>query len=156
MISNLTSQLKEMKAMHRLPEIYKEVVQTRKDMGYPPLVTPASQIIGSQAVLNVLFGRYVRVSNQLKDLVLGLYGKTPVPIDKDLAKKILKNYKRGQEPITCRPADDLPSEIEDARKTIGDLARTDEDLLGWILFPQTMEKYLKTKYTVDANVGASA
>jgi len=154
MISNLTSQLKEMKALERLPEIYKEVVQTRKDMGYPPLVTPASQIIGSQAVLNVLFGRYVRVSNQLKDLVLGLYGKTPAPIDKDLAGKILKNNKRGQDPITGRPADDLPPEIEDAKKTIGGLARTDEDLLGWILFPQTMEKYLKMKYAVDPNASA--
>ncbi|MBP7230819.1 MAG: pyruvate carboxylase subunit B [Syntrophaceae bacterium] len=148
MISNLTSQLKEMKALDRLPEIYKEVVQTRKDMGYPPLVTPASQIIGSQAVLNVLFGRYVRVSNQLKDLVLGLYGRTPVPIDKDLARKILKNYKRGQEPITGRPADDLLPEIEEAKKNIGHLARNDEDLLGWILFPQTMEKYLKQKYNI--------
>lgn len=87
MISNLTGQLKEMNALDRLDEIYKEVVQTRKDMGYPPLVTPVSQIIGAQAVLNVLFGRYVRVSNQLKDLVLGLYGRTPMPIDPELTKK---------------------------------------------------------------------
>lgn len=154
MISNLAGQLKEMKALHRMGEICDEVVRTRKDMGYPPLVTPVSQIIGAQAVLNVLFGRYVRVSNQLKDLVLGLYGKTPVPIDTELTKKLLKNYKRGQEPISGRPADHLPPEIEDAKKTIGDLARTDEDLLGWILFPQTMEKYLKTKYAVDATVSA--
>lgn len=149
MISNLASQLKEMNALDRLSEIYKEVVQTRKDMGYPPLVTPASQIIGSQAVLNVLFGRYVRISNQLKDLVLGLYGKTPAPIDPELTKKILKGYKRGQEPITGRPADYLQPEIEEAKKTIGDLARTDEDLLGWILFPQTMEKFLQTKYGIN-------
>lgn len=155
MISNLTSQLKEMKALDRLPEIYIEVVQTRKDMGYPPLVTPASQIIGSQAVLNVLFGRYVRVSNQLKDLVLGLYGRTPVPIDRELAKKILKSYKRGQEPITHRPADDLPPEIEEAKKTIGELAKNDEDLLGWILFPQTIEKYLRVKYQIDESAGAA-
>lgn len=156
MISNLTSQLKEMKALDRLSEIYKEVVQTRKDMGYPPLVTPSSQIIGSQAVLNVLFGRYVRISNQLKDLVLGLYGKTAVPIDKELTAKILKNYKRGQEPITCRPADLLAPEIEEARKTAGDLAKTDEDLLGWILFPQTMEKYLRTKYGMETPADAPA
>jgi len=154
MISNLTSQLKEMKALDRINEIYKEVVQTRKDMGYPPLVTPASQIIGSQAVLNVIFGRYVRISNQLKDLVLGLYGKTPGPIDKDLAQKILKNYRRGQTPITGRPADDLPLEMEEAKKAIGHLAQTDEDLLGWILFPQTMEKYLQKKYGVDTAAGA--
>lgn len=156
MISNLISQLKEMNALDRIDDIYKEVVQTRKDMGYPPLVTPSSQIIGSQAVLNVIFGRYVRVSNQLKDLVLGLYGRTPAPIDKELAAKILKNYKRGQTPISVRPANSLPPEIEEARKTIGSLARNDEDLLGWILFPQTMEKYLHTKYAVDAAAGASA
>jgi len=156
MISNLAGQLKEMNALHRMGEICDEVVHTRKDMGYPPLVTPVSQIIGAQAVLNVLFGRYVRVSNQLKDLVLGLYGKTPVPIDAELTKKLLKNYKRGQEPISGRPADQLPPEIEEARKTIGNLARTDEDLLGWILFPQTMEKYLHTKYPVDTTGKVSA
>ena len=155
MISNLVSQLKEMNALHRMGEIHKEIVQIRKEMGYPPLVTPSSQIIGSQAVLNVLFGRYVRISNQLKDLVLGLYGKTAVPIDKELTAKILKNYKRGQEPISVRPADLLPPEMEEARKTIGHLARTDEDLLGWILFPQTMEKYLQGKYHDGATQSAS-
>jgi pyruvate/oxaloacetate carboxyltransferase len=155
MISNLASQLKEMNALHRINEIHREIAQIRKDMGYPPLVTPSSQIIGSQAVLNVLFGRYVRVSNQLKDLVLGLYGKTPVPIDKELSARILKNYKRGTEPITCRPADLLAPEIEEAKKAIGDLARTDEDLLAWILFPQTMEKYLQEKYRDGATQSAS-
>jgi pyruvate/oxaloacetate carboxyltransferase len=155
MISNLISQLKEMKALDRLGEIHEEIVHTRKDMGYPPLVTPSSQIIGSQAVLNVLFGRYVRVSNQLKDLVLGLYGKTPVPIDKELSARILKNYKRGTEPISTRPADLLQPEIEEAKKTIGHLARTEEDLLGWILFPQTMEKYLQEKYRAEPIRSAS-
>ncbi|MGP8154604.1 MAG: pyruvate carboxylase subunit B [Smithella sp.] len=150
MISNLTNQLKEMNALNRIDEIYKEVVQTRKDMGYPPLVTPSSQIVGAQAVLNVLFGRYVRLSNQLKDLVYGLYGKTPIPIDADLTKKILKGYKLGQEPITCRPADLLKPEIEEAKKQIGDLARNDEDLLAYILFPATMEKLLKTKYGIES------
>lgn len=74
----------------------------------------------------------------------------PMPIDKDLAQNILKNYKRGQTPITCRPTDDLPPEMEDAKKAIGDLARTDEDLPGWTLFPQTMGKYLQTKCAADA------
>ncbi|PKN19252.1 MAG: pyruvate carboxylase [Deltaproteobacteria bacterium HGW-Deltaproteobacteria-6] len=148
MISNLASQLKEMKALHRMGEITKEVVQTRKDMGYPPLVTPVSQIIGAQAVLNVLFGRYVRVSNQLKDLVLGLYGKTPVPIDAELTKKLLKNYKLGSEPITGRPADLLQPEIDDAKKKLGDLGRSDEDVLAYILYPATMEKFLKAKYGI--------
>ena len=149
MISNLTGQLKEMKALDRLGEIYIEVVQTRKDMGSPPLVTPVSQIIGAQAVLNVLFGRYVRVSNQLKDLVLGLYGKTPMPIDAQLTKKILKNYKRGQEPVSGRPADYLEPEIEAARKAMGDLARSDEDVLAYILYPATMTKFLQAKYGIE-------
>lgn len=155
MISNLTGQLKEMNALDRIGEIYREVVQTRKDMGSPPLVTPVSQIIGAQAVLNVLFGRYVRVSNQLKDLVLGLYGKTPMPMDPELTKKILKNYKRGQEPITGRPADYLEPEIEAARKTLGDLARSDEDVLGYILYPSTMIKFLQNKYGVEASPRAN-
>jgi pyruvate carboxylase subunit B len=154
MISNLTGQLKEMNALDRLEEIYKEVVQTRRDMGYPPLVTPVSQIVGAQAVLNVLFGRYVRISNQLKDLVLGLYGQTPMPIDPELARKILKNYKRGQEPISVRPADLLSPEMEEARKTIGHLARNEEDVLAWIMFPQTMEKFLQTKYGISESVSA--
>ena len=154
MISNLTNQLKEMNALDRLDEIYSEVEQTRKDMGYPPLVTPVSQIVGAQAVLNVLFGRYVRISNQFKDLVLGLYGKTPAPIDQGLAKKILKNYKRGQKPITGRPADYLPSEMEAAAKSIGNLARNDEDVLAWILYPATMEKFLQKKYGVNQSVSA--
>ncbi|MGD0279167.1 MAG: pyruvate carboxylase subunit B [Smithella sp.] len=150
MISNLTGQLKEMNALDRLAEIYTEVVQTRKDMGSPPLVTPVSQIIGAQAVLNVLFGRYVRVSNQLKDLVLGLYGKTPMPIDAELTKKILKNYKRGQEPLSGRPADYVEPEIEAAKKSLGDLARSDEDVLAYILYPATMIKFLQTKYGIES------
>ena len=154
MISNLTGQLKEMNALDRLGEIYKEVVQTRKEMGSPPLVTPVSQIIGAQAVLNVLFGRYVRISNQLKDLVLGMYGKTPMPIDPELTKKILKNYKRGQEPISGRPADYLEPEIEAASKSIGHLARNEEDVLAWILYPATMEKFLQTKYRINQTISA--
>ncbi len=154
MISNLTGQLKEMNALDRLGEIYEEVVQTRKEMGSPPLVTPVSQIIGAQAVLNVLFGRYVRISNQLKDLVLGMYGKTPMPIDQELTKKILKNYKRGQEPISGRPADYLEPEMEAAAKNIGHLARNDEDVLAYILYPATMEKFLQTKYGISESVSA--
>jgi pyruvate carboxylase subunit B len=154
MVSNLTNQLKEMNALDRLDEILSDVEKTRKDIGYPPLVTPASQMVGAQAVLNVLFGRYVRISNQLKDLVLGMYGKTPVPIDQDLAKKILKNYKHGQELITGRPADYLKPEIEAAKKNIGHLARNDEDVLAWILFPATMEKFLQKKYEINQSASA--
>ena len=146
MISNLTSQLKEMKALDRLEEIYREVEQTRKDMGCPPLVTPVSQIVGAQAVLNVLFGRYVKVTNQLKDLVLGLYGKTPLPIEPELVRMILKKYKRGEEPVAGRPGDYLPPEIANAKKQMGNLARTDEDVLAYILYPASMQEFLQKKY----------
>jgi len=156
MISNLTGQLKEMKALNRLEEIYEEVEKTRKDMGCPPLVTPVSQIVGAQAVWNVLFGRYAKVTYQLKDLVLGLYGKTPMPIDSLLTKDILKNYKHGQEPITGRPADYLEPEMEKARKRIGDLARCDEDVLAYALFPATMGKFLQSKYGVNKRESADA
>jgi len=146
MISNLISQLKDMKALDRLPEVYAEVPATRKELGTVPLVTPTSQIIGSQAVLNVLFGKYKMVTNQIKDLAFGLYGKTPTPIDPDVQEKVLKGYSRGQTPITCRPADFLEPELEEAKKAIGDLAKTDEDLLTYALYPQTGEEYLRVKY----------
>ena len=102
MISNLVSQLKEAKALHRLNEVYAEVPITRKELGTPPLVTPTSQIVGVQAVMNVLFGKYKMITNQVKDLVYGLYGKTPTPIDPEIQKIVLKNYKRGQTPVTGR------------------------------------------------------
>ncbi|HPX55026.1 MAG TPA: pyruvate carboxylase subunit B [Syntrophales bacterium] len=148
MISNLISQLKDMKALDRLPEVYAEVPATRKELGTVPLVTPTSQIIGSQAVLNVLFGKYKMVTNQIKDLAFGLYGKTPTPIDPAVQEKVLKGYSRGQTPITCRPADFLEPELEEAKKAIGDLAKTEEDLLTYALYPQTGEEYLRVKYGV--------
>jgi pyruvate/oxaloacetate carboxyltransferase len=148
MISNLISQLKDMKALDRLPEVYAEVPATRKELGTVPLVTPTSQIIGSQAVLNVLFGKYKMVTNQIKDLAFGLYGKTPTPIDPAVQEKVLKGYSRGQTPITCRPADFLEPELEEAQKAIGDLAKTEEDLLTYALYPQTGEEYLRVKYGV--------
>ncbi len=120
MISNLVSQLKEAKALDRLDEVYREVAVTRRELGTPPLVTPTSQIVGVQAVLNVLFGKYKMVTNEVKDLVYGLYGKTPTPIDPRVQEKVLKNYKRGQSPVTGRAADFLEPELEKARAKIGD------------------------------------
>ncbi len=146
MISNLVSQLTEAKALHRINEVYKEVAVTRKELGMPPLVTPTSQIVGVQAVLNVLFGRYKMVTNEVKDLVYGLYGKTPIPIDSEIQKKILKGYKRGETPVTGRAADYLDPEIEAAREKIGDLAKDDFDLLIYALYPTTGEQFLKWKY----------
>jgi pyruvate/oxaloacetate carboxyltransferase len=115
----------------------------------PPLATPTSQIVGVQAVLNVLFGRYKMVTNEVKDLAYGLYGRTPVPIDPDIQKKVLKGYKKGEHPITGRPADSLAPELDEARKKIGDLARNDDDLLIYALYPTTGERFLRWKYGLE-------
>jgi len=149
MISNLVGQLMEAKALDRLPEVYKDVAVTRKELGMPPLVTPTSQIVGVQSVLNVLFGRYKMVTNEVKALVYGLYGKTPMPIDPDVQKKVLKGYKRGETPVTGRAADYLEPELEDARKKIGDLAKDDYDLLIYTLYPTTGKQFLKWKYGLE-------
>ncbi|MBU4074544.1 MAG: pyruvate carboxylase subunit B [Proteobacteria bacterium] len=149
MISNLVSQLKEMNALDRLDEVHREIPRTRKEAGMPPLVTPTSQIVGVQAVMNVVSGRYKMVTNQFKDLMYGLYGQTPAPIDPEVQKMVLKHHKRGQTPITGRPADYLQPELEEDRKKIGDLARTDEDLLIYALYPATGEQFLKWKYGIE-------
>jgi len=149
MISNLVSQLKEANALHRIQEVYEEVAVTRRELGMPPLVTPTSQIVGVQAVLNVLFGRYKMVTNEVKDLVYGLYGKTPIPVDPEIQKKILKNYKRGNTPVTGRAADYIEPELEKAREKAGDLAKDDFDLLILALYPTTGEKFLKWKYGLE-------
>jgi pyruvate carboxylase subunit B len=149
MISNLVSQLREMNALDRLSEVYAEIPRTRKDAGTPPLVTPTSQIVGVQAVMNVVAGRYKMVNNQFSDLVYGLYGKTPTPIDPEVQKVVLKRNKRGQTPITGRPADYLEPELAEDKKKIGDLAKTEEDLLTYALYPSTGEQYLKWKYGIE-------
>jgi pyruvate carboxylase subunit B len=149
MISNLVSQLKEANALDRLPEVHAEIPITRKELGTPPLVTPTSQIVGVQAVLNVLLGKYKMVTNQVKDLVYGLYGKTPAPVDLEVQKKVLKGYKRGETPITGRAADFIEPELAKDREKIGPLARTEEDLLTYALYPTTGEQFLKWKYGVE-------
>ena len=154
MISNLVSQLTEAKALDRLPEVYKDVAVTRKELGMPPLVTPTSQIVGVQSVLNVLFGRYKMVTNEVKDLAFGLYGKTPVPVDPEVQKKILKGYKRGDTPVTGRAADYLEPELERAKEKIGDLAKDDYDLLIYALYPTTGEQFLKWKYGLEEKPSA--
>jgi pyruvate carboxylase subunit B len=149
MLSNLVNQLKEAKALDRLPEVYKEVAVTRRELGMPPLVTPTSQIVGVQAVLNVLFGRYKMVTNEVKDLVYGLYGKTPIPVDPEVQKRVLKGYKRGETPVTGRAADYLAPELEDAREKVGDLAKDDFDLIIYALYRNTGEQFLKWKYGLE-------
>jgi pyruvate carboxylase subunit B len=124
MLSNLVNQLREMDALDKIDEVYKELPKVRKDLGQIPLVTPTSQIVGIQTVNNVLFDepgeRYKMITGQVKDLCYGLYGKTAVPINEEVQKKALKGYDRGEEPITCRPAEVLKPELEKAKEEIGD------------------------------------
>lgn len=146
MASNLVNQLKEANALDRISEVYEELPRTRKDLGTPPLVTPTSQIVGVQAVLNVLFGRYKMITNQVKDICYGLYGKTPTEIDPEVRAKALKGYSRGETPITVRPGDILEPELDSAREKIGDLAKNEEDLLIYALYPTTGKEFLEKKY----------
>ncbi|HOO89373.1 MAG TPA: pyruvate carboxylase subunit B [Syntrophales bacterium] len=146
MISNLKNQLQEAHALDRLPELWMEIPRVRRELGMPPLVTPTSQIVGAQAVLNVLSGRYRIISNQLRDLVFGLYGKTPVPVDPEIQQIVLKGHHGGSTPVTGRSADYIPAELERNRKEIGSLAKTEEDLLTYSLYPSTGQRFLKEKY----------
>ncbi|MDO8533105.1 MAG: pyruvate carboxylase subunit B, partial [Dehalococcoidia bacterium] len=146
MASNLISQLKEADALDRLEEVYKELPRTRKDLGYPPLVTPTSQIVGVQAVNNVIFGRYKMITAQVKDYAYGLYGKPPVAMDPDVVKLALKGYPRGETPITRRPADVLDPEMAKAKEDVKSIAKDMGDTLIYALYPTTGLRYLKWKY----------
>ena len=149
MMSNLVSQLREAGALDRIDEVYKELPRTRKELGNPPLVTPSSQIIGIQAVQNVLMGRYKMISGQVKDYIYGLYGKPPAEIDPEVQKIALKGYERGEEPITGRAADILEPEMEKAKEATKDIARDDGDVLIYALYPTTGMRYLRWKYGLE-------
>ena len=149
MMSNLIAQLKEANALHRLPEIYAEIPRVRKELGYPPLVTPTSQIIGVQAVQNVLVGRYKMISRQVQDYVYGLYGKPPAPIDPEVQKIVLKHYERGETPITYRPADILEPELDKAKEATKDIAQDIGDVLTYALYPTTGMRFLRWKYGLE-------
>ena len=150
MLSNLVNQLREMDALDKIDEVYKELPRVRKELGQVPLVTPTSQIVGIQTVNNVLFDdeneRYKMITAQVKDLCYGLYGKTAVPIDPEVQKKALKGYKRGEQPITCRPAEVIEPELEKAKEEIGDLAKDIDDLVLYAIYPVTGKRFLKWKY----------
>lgn len=140
MISNLVSQLEEQKAIHLLPQVLEEVPRVREDMGFPPLVTPSSQIVGTQAVVNVFLGeRYKIVSTEAKNYLRGLYGQPPAPMNEELQKKVLKNEK----PITNRPADNLEPEMEKAWEYLKarGLMEKDEDAISYAVFPQVAESF---------------
>ena len=148
MLSNLLSQLKMMNALDRFDEALVETPKVRKDMGYPPLVTPTSQMVGVQAVQNVLAGeRYKNVSKEIKAYCRGEYGHTPAPIDPAIQKKILGEEK----PLTGRYADTLPPIFEKTKRELKGIARCDEDVLSYIAFPQLAEKFFEERKAKEEN-----
>jgi len=142
MLSNLVSQLKQSNASDKYEEVLKEVPRVREDFGFPPLVTPSSQIVGTQAVLNVLMGeRYKMVPKESKALLKGEYGKTPSPIKEEILKKILGDEK----PITCRPADLIAPELAAAKEAVKEYEEQAEDALSYAMLPQVAEKFFKAR-----------
>lgn len=149
MTTNLLSQLAEADALDKLPDVLAELPQTRKDLGFPPLVTPTSQIVGIQAVQNVLFGRYELISQQIKDYAYGLYGQPPLPMDPEVVKKALKGYDRGEEPTTARPADVLEPEMKQAKKDVKEISKDTGDVLIYALYPVTGLQFLRWKHGLE-------
>ena len=152
MLSNLVSQLKQAGKEDKLEEVLQEVPRVRKDSGYPPLVTPSSQIVGSQAVFNVIGGeRYKMVTKEFKGLVRGEYGATPVPIDPEFVKKIIGD----ETPITCRPADALSPELDKMRSEVSEWYEQEEDILTYAQFGQVAVKFFEKrrneKYKIDGS-----
>ena len=150
MLSNLLSQLKMLNVPDKFEEALKETPKVREDMGFPPLVTPTSQLVGNMAVQNVLAGeRYKNVSSEIKAYCRGEYGKTPAPINEEVRKKILGDVK----PIEGRYAETLPTDtFEKAQEKLGDLAKTEEDVLSYIAFPSVAEKFLTDRKAKEENV----
>ncbi|MCI5643359.1 MAG: oxaloacetate decarboxylase subunit alpha [Peptoniphilus sp.] len=144
MLSNLNSQLSAAKQEHLFEKVLAEVPNVRKDMGYPPLVTPMSQMVGTQASFNVMTGkRYKMVPNEIKDYLKGLYGKTPVEVDETFRKSIIGDA----EVITDRPANHLEPALNKYKAEVGDLAKCEEDVLTYALFPQVAKDFLAKKYS---------
>ena len=148
MLSNLESQLKEQGASNKIDDVLKEIAVVQKDAGYPPLVTPTSQIVGTQAVFNVLFGRYNKLSGEFQDLVAGKYGACPAPKNPDVVKKALESLKMEKE-ITHRPADDISSEYskleDETKKLLGTSTVTTEDVLTYAMFPKVAPDFFKKR-----------
>ena len=150
MFSNMVAQLRQADALDRLPEVYDELPRTRRELGFPPLVTPTSQIVGTQAVSNVMFGRYKMISREVKDYVFGLYGRPPAPVDPEVQRLALQDYERGTQPIEGRAADLLEAELPAATEAARGLARDIGDVLCCALYPTTGLRFLKWKYGVEA------
>ncbi|MDR0616408.1 MAG: pyruvate carboxylase subunit B [Synergistaceae bacterium] len=151
MYSNLQSQLKEGNALGKLKDVLEEVPRVREEMGYPPLVTPTSQIVGTQAAMNVLVGeRWKVIPKEVRQYFLGYYGKTPAPVNKEIQQKATD----GETPITCRPGEKIPPELETLRKEAG-WATQPEDVLSYAMFPQVAKEFLPRKFMRETmiNVG---
>jgi len=158
MLSNMIANLKDMNAMDKFDEALLEIPAVRKDLGYPPLVTPLSQMVGNQAVTNVLVGeRYKNISNEVKNYFKGEYGIAPAPVNQELQEKILG---AGGKPVDCRIEDSKRTgeDFRKAKEALGDLCESEEDAMSWICFPAQAEKFLKerkanrekvVKYTIE-------
>lgn len=150
MLSNLVNQLRQMDALDKLDDVFEEIPKVRKELGQIPLVTPTSQIVGIQAVNNALFdtkdGEYARITEQVKDLCYGLYGKTTLPIDPEVQKKALVGYPRGEKPITVRPGDVIEPGMEKVKAETEGLAKDIDDQLIVAIYNLTGKKFLKIKY----------
>ena len=153
MLSNLVNQLRQMDALDRLEDVFAEIPKVRKELGQIPLVTPTSQIVGIQSVNNALFdtkdGEYARITEQVKDLCYGLYGKTTLPIDKEVQKKALKGYPRGEKPITSRPGDVIEPAMDKVKEETKGLAKDIDDELIVAIYNLTGKKFLKIKYGLE-------
>ncbi len=151
MLSNLLSQLKQAGKEEKLTEVLQEVPRVRSDAGYPPLVTPTSQIVGTQAVFNVITGeRYKMCTNEFKDLVAGKYGTTPLPIDPDFRKRIIGDMK----PVDCRPADLLDPELEKLRSEIPQYIEQEEDVLSYAQFPKVAIDFFKKRRNTELGINS--
>ncbi len=140
MLSNLMSQLNQQNAMDKYEQVLKEIPRVRADLGYPPLVTPLSQMVGTQAVMNVLTGERYKISpSEIKDYIKGFYGKAPAAIDQDIAKLIIGD----EDVIICRPADLLTETFEDIKQECSDIVSTDEDILTYAMFPSVAREYFE-------------
>jgi oxaloacetate decarboxylase alpha subunit len=152
MLSNMIANLKDMGAMDKFDEALAEIPNVRKDLGYPPLVTPLSQMVGNQAVVNVLMGeRYKQISNEIKNYFKGEYGIAPGPVSQELQDKILG---AGGQPTDCRIEDAKRTgeEFQKAKEALGDLARSEEDLMSYICFPDQAMKFLKDRKAKEENM----
>ncbi|MGI6117876.1 MAG: oxaloacetate decarboxylase subunit alpha [Bilifractor sp.] len=153
MLSNLTSQLKEQHAEDKFYEVLEEVPRVREDLGQPPLVTPSSQIVGTQAVFNVILGRYKMLTQETKDVLLGKYGATTKPVNRELQERAIKET--GEQPITHRFADDLEPGLPKFEKEVAPYRQQDEDVLSYALFPQVATDFFKYRDAQQTGVDAT-